>query len=166
MTDTTPIDVVYVGKRGLEKGGLADAWVTLAFLSDLTKPGDDPFVWEKLEQATSLFDTKKQKHVQPAIIGGVYTMDAALTDGRITTARTGTRKFLRRLDDAELIARLDGVDSAERARDKSAKQLAKLKSDHALEGDLQALRRHYHRIPFPDRTAFELTVLSYIRKRG
>jgi hypothetical protein len=142
-----PTEVLYIGRRQLSSGKLAEAWV----------PAESPGV------QASLFAPTKTK-TMPLVIGAVYRMDAVVTDNTITNARMGKREYVRMNGDDAAQAGWEALDRTASIGLRTTKQLEKLKGQSALEQDLLALRRHYHKLPWSDRIAFEVLILSEIRK--
>lgn len=145
----TETECLYLGQRVLADGKVVEAWMPAG----------------SSEELVSYF-APTPKAASALLIGGIYSLPAIITDGTLTSTRMARREYLRRHQDDADLARWAALDSAAKMKARSAQQLAKLKTQHPLEQDLLALRAHWHRLPAMDRTAFELTVLTFIRRRN
>lgn len=163
-TEMQMVECLYVGRRVLSSGKLAEGYMTVE------QAGEIPVSeWERFESAVSLFEPgkKSKAHARSgAVVGGVYKMEAKLTDGRITTAKTGTREYLRRYDNHETVVECEVKDNAAAMHERSARIMAKLKTDSVLVEELRGLRGLYKRTPYADRPALELLVLNALRRES
>lgn len=157
MTDAKPDDlptlaVVYMGQRLLTDGKLGDTFVLLDTLR-AAEAG-------QVEEIASAFEAKrKAAHV----VGGVYRVPVKVTDGRITTMRTGSLLFDKQLDDDRL-ADWEARDAAAKTRLREMQIAKRLKTDRAIDREIAALRALYRRLPYGDKQAFEVWLLHAIRR--
>lgn len=159
--DLTVAECVYIGQRLTADHKLGETWLLLDQLAGV-KPGATSVTWNEIESGRAVFSVDRKQR-SPAV-GSIYRMKVRIEAGSITSAATKSREFLRQYDNAEARARWDDIDQAERMRHRALQLEEKIKGTRPLADQLAALRDHYQRIPFADRLAFELLVLSYIRK--
>jgi hypothetical protein len=157
------IDVVYLGQRQLKDNKAGDAFVPLPTYDASVVGGN----YGELDHLSSLFGTSKDRG-PPLIVGGVYTMGVKLdpTTQRITTAGVSGREWKHRHANNDATAHFEALDKTNRAHIKAERQLKKIKGESPLEREILKLRERWHALPWSDRTAFELTILSLIRKHG
>lgn len=122
--------------------------------------------WTQFENAVSLFAGSKRSkgHARSgAVVGGVYKMEVELADGRIKTAKTTSRDFVRRYEDKAVVVACETRDDAANMHSRTTRIMAKLRDDQMLAGELRMLRSLYKRTPYADRMALELIVLDALR---
>lgn len=162
VEELSPVECLFVGRRVLASGKLAEGYVPVETVSGI--PPDD---WDRFEAEVSLFAEAKRSKAAPrtgAVVGGVYKMDVKVVAGRITTAKTGSREFLRRHEDKTVVAACEVRDNAASMHVRSTRIMNKLKGDSMLAQELRMLRGLYKRTPYADRMALELVVLNALRK--
>lgn len=148
--------IIYIGKRLGNDNKLSNAFILVNIKDKI-----NDYEWDVLERTASHFNSKKNTRL---IVGGIYKANAKIEGKRIDMLSLSSLKFDRLCGDASFVSRMDAIDTSNRIRWKSNNQQAKLAAEHPIELDLQRLRSHYHKLPYSDRVAFELTVLHYIRK--
>lgn len=151
MADTEtaklPIKAIYIGVRRLQSGKLADGFVPL----------------ESPKQSASLFERDRKSPSR--VVGGTYEMTGTIEEGSIKTLAASGGSFIGRWSgDAELLIEWEAADDAAKQRDRERKLVERLKKEPKVAQEMATLRRVYHKLPFGDRTAFELMVLDEIRK--
>lgn len=155
------VECLYVGRRVLANGKLAEGYLTAELAKSLTDAGAHVF-----ERAVSLFDAPKRSkgHAKSgAVVGGVYKMEVELVDGRVNTAKPASREFVRRYEDKAVVVECETRDDAADMHARTARMMTKLKNDDMVGRELSMLRRLYLRTPHADRTALELLVLKSLR---
>lgn len=156
------VECLYVGRRVLANGKLAEGYLTAELAKSLADAGAPVF-----ERAVSLFAMGKRSkgHARSAaVVGGVYKIEAELVDGRINTAKTASREFVRRYEDKAVVVECQTRDDAADTHARAARVMAKLMKDDLLTGELRMLRRLYQRTPHADKMALELLVLKSLRE--
>lgn len=161
MPDLQTIECLYVGRRVLSNGKLAEGYLTLEQAG-----AHAPAEWDRFENEVSLFEATKRSKARArsgAVVGGVYKMEVALTDGKITTARTAAREFMRLYENRDIVLSCETRDDAADLHVRNARLMTKLKDDDTLMNKLSQLRALYQRTPYADRMALELLVLGALR---
>lgn len=154
------VEVVYLGFRQLKNNKKAQAYILLSEFNKLQESSEKEV--QILERANSIFEAKKEKE---GVIGAIYDMKCKIEDNKITTASTSTKTYKQLIPNHEWRKVLDGIDLAQRTRYKHELQIIKVGANHAIESDIKSLREIYHKLPYADRTAFEMTILNLIRRR-
>jgi hypothetical protein len=154
-------ECVYLGQRQLNDGSMTEAWIAKDVLDGLND-------WDWWLRRASHFKVggKRDARIPMLVIGGVYSMPVKMEGSTIGTARTSKREYLRQFEDPEAVARWRATDAVERARDKARRQLAKVKEEKPLQGELDLLRARYHKLPYQDRLGFQLMVWNYVTGKG
>lgn len=147
MPDKAAFKAIYVGVRLLTNGKLADGFV----LQDAS------------EQEASLFN-RDRKSV-PRVVGGVYEMHGVVENNSIKSVAVREGTFLGRLSGkGELVVGWEAANEAAKQRDRERKLAERLKKEPRLAQEIATLKRVYRRLPFGDRTAFELMVLGELKR--
>lgn len=160
MTDNEgfqTIEIVYLGKRIVKNDEIGDAYIPLTSLNQIAV--GETVLFDRMSSIFS--DNKRTKY---HVVGAVYDMEVKLEGDRISTCRPSTLKFKRGVNDNR-IPQWEAAHVAARMHKKSMAQLSKLKKGSRIEDELINLRLTYNKLPWQDKLAFELMVLSYIRGR-
>jgi hypothetical protein len=155
--------VLYVGRRELSaKGKTGEAYMTLNHFERFNGSPEQHH-WSAFDKQTSLFPPTR-KAQSPAIVGGIYEIPATLNDdGRLSTAVTGKRKFVRMIINEQWRTLLNARDEANAANIKVERQLNTLKADKRIDRELARLRMYWAGLHPTERAAFELAVLRRLR---
>lgn len=162
LAELEKTECVYLGQRQHGKADMVEAWIPLAALAGITLDQFDATV----ENRRTLFPLSKKNRRPQLVVGAVYLTRCKIEAGQITTIVSAGAEYAKLYDDAEARNRWDAIDRAEKTARRTGQMLDKVRATFGLESELNGLRAYYHRIPSADRTAFELLILSHIRKRG
>jgi MoxR-like ATPase len=168
-TETKPelveAECVFIGQRATRDGKLSECWLALDTLTRIVADkANEGIIDEMIDRMASVFDVKRTRAGHPSVVGGIYAMKVRIEGDSIQSASLASKQFRRQYADENLVIRWASIDSAAKMQHKARLQVEKLKSNHVLERELIGLRAHYQKMPFQDRTAFELMVLNFIRR--
>lgn len=156
------MEVVYVGRRELKDGKLAHAFllpeqIARAEEERVRFPSDTTL---KLESVISLFSLKKS----PSMVGGVYSVDGEVKDGRIHTIRAGTLSWLRPSHSDFVAAWKSADDDAYRAQQRKSLE-KRTDADPELMLAVASIRSRYQKIMPAAKRNFQLWLLEQIERR-
>lgn len=161
-TEMQTVECLFTGRRVLRDGKLGEGYMTVEQADAI--PASE---WDRFEAAVSLFAEGKRIKGNArslGVVGGVYKMEVKLTDGKVTTAKTGSKEYVRRYEKHDVVVACEVKDDAAKMHQRSAAMMTKLRSDSVLAGELDGLRSLYTRTPYADRLALELLVLESMRR--
>lgn len=112
----------------------------------------------------AFFDlTPKNRASHKKTIGGQYDVEIVKTDSAGEAYRIAGAKPVGRIDDRDRIVEWQAADATVTATIDAARMVDKGKAD-ALESAMLPLRKAYAKLPFSQKTAFELWVLARLRR--